>query len=213
MERQILQVLDFQNAFKVKMPNQPKMLPKQRARLRQALLEEEVKELREAKNILDVADAVCDILYITYGTAHEYGIADRLVMLFDEVHRSNMSKMGPDGNPIFREDGKVLKPETYSEPKLRPILERDFNVYKNSEVMKDAAEIMEAIAKEEKNLLNSRIEKKLKSKLSIIDKFRYWLLNKIETNLKSKIEIKYPQSVYGEVVVNIYGEDYPIQNI
>lgn len=213
MERQILQVLDFQNAFKVKIPNQPKMLPKQRARLRQALLEEEVKELREAKNILDVADAVCDILYITYGTAHEYGIADRLVMLFDEVHRSNMSKMGPDGNPIFREDGKVLKPETYSEPKLRPILERDFNVYKNSEVMKDAAEIMEAIAKEEKNLLNSRIEKKLKSKLSIIDKFRYWLLNKIENNLKSKIEIKYPQSVYGEVVVNIYGEDYPIQNI
>lgn len=213
MERQILQVLDFQNAFKVKMPNQPKMLPKQRARLRQALLEEEVKELREAKNILDVADAVCDILYITYGTAHEYGIADRLVMLFDEVHRSNMSKMGPDGTPIFRKDGKVLKPETYSEPKLRPILERDFNVYKNSEVMKDAAEIMEAIAKEEKNLLNSRIENKLKSKLSIIDKFRYWLLNKIENNLKSKIEIKYPQSVYGEVVVNIYGEDYPIQNI
>lgn len=213
MERQILQVLDFQNAFKVKMPNQPKMLPKQRARLRQALLEEEVKELREAKNILDVADAICDILYITYGTAHEYGIADRLVMLFDEVHRSNMSKMGPDGKPIFREDGKVLKPETYSEPKLRPILERDFNVYKNSEVMKDAAEIMEAIAREEKNLLNSRIENKLKSKLSIIDKFRYWLLNKIENNLKSKIEIKYPQSVYGEVVVNIYGEDYPIQNI
>ena len=213
MERQILQVLDFQNAFKVKMPNQPKMLPKQRARLRQALLEEEVKELREAKNILDVADAVCDILYITYGTAHEYGIADRLVMLFDEVHRSNMSKMGPDGKPIFREDGKVLKPETYSEPKLRPILERDFNVYKNSEVMKDAAEIMEAIAREEKNLLNSRIENKLKSKLSIVDKFRYWLLNKIEKNLKSKIEIKYPQSVYGEVVVNIYGEDYPIQNI
>lgn len=213
MERQILQVLDFQNAFKVKMPNQPKMLPKQRARLRQALLEEEVKELREAKNILDVADAVCDILYITYGTAHEYGIADRLVMLFDEVHRSNMSKMGPDGKPIFREDGKVLKPQTYSEPKLRPILERDFNVYKNSEVMKDAAEIMEAIAREEKNLLNSRIENKLKSKLSIIDKFRYWLLNKIENNLKSKIEIKYPQSVYGEVVVNIYGEDYPIQNI
>ena len=213
MERQILQVLDFQNAFKVKMPNQPKMLPKQRARLRQALLEEEVKELREAKNILDVADAVCDILYITYGTAHEYGIADRLVMLFDEVHRSNMSKMGPDGKPIFREDGKVLKPETYSEPKLRPILERDFNVYKNSEVMKDAAEIMEAIAREEKNLLNSRIENKLKSKLSIIDKFRYWLLNKIENNLKSEIEIKYPQSVYGEVVVNIYGEDYPIQNI
>jgi len=93
MERQILQVLEFQNAFEVKMPIQPKMLSRKRARLRQALLEEEVKELREAKNILDVADAICDILYITYGTAHEYGMADRLVMLFDEVHRSNMSKM------------------------------------------------------------------------------------------------------------------------
>jgi predicted HAD superfamily Cof-like phosphohydrolase len=213
MERQILQVLEFQKAFKVAMPDQPKMLSKRRARLRQSLLEEEVKELREANNILDVADAVCDILYITYGTAHEYGISDRLVMLFDEVHRSNMSKMGPDGKPVFRKDGKVLKPETYSEPKLRPILERDFNVYKNSEVMKDAAEVMEAIAKEEKNLLNSRIEGKLKKNLNLVDRFRYWLLNKLETNLKSKIEIKYPQSVYGEVVINIYGQDYPIQNI
>lgn len=213
MERQILQVLEFQNAFKVKMPDQPKMLSKRRARLRQSLLEEEVKELREANNILDVADAVCDILYITYGTAHEYGIADRLVMLFDEVHRSNMSKMGPDGKPIFRKDGKIMKPETYSEPKLRPILERDFNIYKNSEVMKDAAEVMEAIAREEKNLLSKRIENKLKKHLTWYDKVLYWLLNKIENNLKKKIEVKYPQSVYGEVVVNIYGEDYPIQNI
>jgi|688.fasta_scaffold29594_7 predicted HAD superfamily Cof-like phosphohydrolase len=213
MERQILQVLEFQNAFEVKMPIQPKMLSRKRARLRQALLEEEVKELREAKNILDVADAICDILYITYGTAHEYGMADRLVMLFDEVHRSNMSKMGPDGNPIFREDGKVLKPETYSEPKLRPILERDFNVYKNSDTMKDAAEIMEAIAKEEKDILNKRIENKLESNLSLFDKIRYWMLNKLESNLRKKVEVKYPQSIYGEVVVNIYGKDYPIQNI
>jgi predicted HAD superfamily Cof-like phosphohydrolase len=213
MERQILQVLDFQKAFKVSMPDQPKMLSKRRARLRQSLLEEEVKELREANNILDVADAICDILYITYGTAHEYGISDRLVMLFDEVHKSNMSKMGPDGKPIFRKDGKILKPETYLEPKLRPILERDFNVYKNSEVMKDAAEVMEAIAKEEKNLLNNRIESKLGKHLTLWGKFLYWLLNKAENNLKKKIEIKYPQSVYGEVVVNIYGKDYPIQNI
>ena len=179
MERQILQVLEFQNAFKVAMPSQPKMLSKRRARLRQSLLEEEVKELREANNILDVADAVCDILYITYGTAHEYGIADRLVMLFDEVHRSNMSKMGPDGKPVFRKDGKVLKPDTYLEPKLRPILERDFNVYKNSEVMKDAAEVMEAIAREEKNLLNSRIENKLKKNLKLVDRLRYWLLDRL----------------------------------
>lgn len=213
MERQILQVLEFQNAFNVTMPSEPKMLPKKRARLRQALLEEEVKELAEAKNLLDVADAICDILYITYGTAHEYGLADRLVMLFDEVHRSNMSKMGEDGKPIFRKDGKVMKPDTYSEPKLRPIIERNFSVYKESKAMKDVAEIMEAIAQEEKNLLNSRIEAKLKKHLTLWDKFLYWILNKTENNLKNKIEVKYPQSIYGEVVVKIYDENYPIQNV
>jgi hypothetical protein len=134
-------------------------------------------------------------------------------MLFDEVHRSNMSKMGPDGKPLFREDGKVMKPETYSEPKLRPIIERNFSVYKESKAMKDAAEIMEAIANEEKNLLNDRIENKLRKHLTLWDKFLYWLLNKTENNLKAKIEVKYPQSIYGEVVVNIYGKDYPIQNV
>lgn len=213
MERQILQVLEFQKAFNVKMPSEPKMLPRQRAKLRQALLEEEVKELSEAKNLLDVADAVCDILYITYGTAHEYGLADRLVILFDEVHRSNMSKLGPDGKALFRKDGKVMKPDTYSEPKLRPIIERDFSVYKNSQAMKDAAEIMEAIANEEKEVLSKRIENKLRDKLNLWDRFLYWLLNKVEGNLKKKVEVKYPQSIYGEVVVKIYDEDYPIQNI
>jgi len=213
MERQILQVLEFQKAFNVSMPSEPKMLPRKRAKLRQSLLQEEVTELAEAKNLLDVADAICDILYITYGTAHEYGLADRLVMLFDEVHRSNMSKMGPDGKPLFREDGKIMKPETYSEPKLRPIIERNFSVYKESKAMKDAAEIMEAIANEEKNLLNDRIENKLRKHLTLWDKFLYWLLNKTENNLKTKIEVKYPQSIYGEVVVNIYGKDYPIQNV
>jgi hypothetical protein len=121
--------------------------------------------------------------------------------------------MGPDGKPLFREDGKVMKPETYSEPKLRPIIERNFSVYKESKAMKDAAEIMEAIANEEKNLLNDRIENKLRKHLTLWDKFLYWLLNKAENNLKTKIEVKYPQSIYGEVVVNIYGKDYPIQNV
>jgi len=79
--------------------------------------------------------------------------------------------------------------------------------------MKDAAEIMEAIAKEEKDILNKRIENKLESNLSLFDKIRYWMLNKLESNLRKKVEVKYPQSIYGEVVVNIYGKDYPIQNI
>jgi predicted HAD superfamily Cof-like phosphohydrolase len=141
MEKQILSVVKFQEAFGIKTPSQPKMLSRARKKLRQNLLEEEVKELKDANNVLDVADAICDILYITLGTAHEHGLSDRLVMLFDEVHSSNMSKIGEDGKAIFREDGKVLKPESYRAPNLRPIIERDFSVYKNSEVAKEIAEI------------------------------------------------------------------------
>ncbi len=152
MEKQILQVVKFQEAFGIKTPIQPKMLSKKRAALRQRLLEEEVKELREATNIIDVADALCDITYIVLGTAHEHGLSDRFVMLFEEVHSSNMSKLGPDGKAIFREDGKVMKPESFRQPKLRQIIERDFSLYKNSVVMKDIAEIeREMTNKHQKN--------------------------------------------------------------
>ena len=141
MEKQLLQVLDFQYAFGISSPDKPKMLSKKRKALRQLLLEEEVNELREATNIIEVADALTDILYITYGTIHEYGLADRATMLFDEVHRSNMSKVGPDGQAIFRADGKVMKPETYTQPNLRPIIEKDFSLYKENEILKEIAKI------------------------------------------------------------------------
>jgi predicted HAD superfamily Cof-like phosphohydrolase len=172
MEKQLLQVRDFQAAFGAEMPDKPKMLGKKRARLRQTLLQEEVTELAEAKDLVDVADALTDILYITYGTIHEYGLADRAVMLFDEVHRSNMSKLDFDGKPIFREDGKVLKPETYLPPKLQPILERDFTVYKESEVMKEIAEI-------QKKETEKRIIKRIYNKLNLFDRLLFWLYNKI----------------------------------
>jgi len=203
MEKQLLQVLDFQNAFGISSPDKPKMLSKKRATLRQRLLEEEVGELREAKNTIEVADALIDILYITCGTIHEYGLGDRAVILFDEVHRSNMSKVGPEGKAIFRADGKVMKPETYSEPKLQPIIERDFSLYKESEVLKELA----AISKQE---TEDVIVAKIKNKLKLLDRFLFWLNIKIEDRLKKKIEVKFPTTVDGRVIVKVYDEEYAV---
>jgi predicted HAD superfamily Cof-like phosphohydrolase len=201
MEKQILDVIKFQEAFGIQTPKQPKMLSKKRKILRQRLLEEEVKELSESKNIIDVADAICDIMYIAIGTAQEHGLSDRLVMLFDEVHSSNMSKIGPDGKAIFREDGKILKPESYREPKLRPIIERDFSIYKESDVMKEIADI-------EKKSTTNKIQKKIAKHLNIFDRLLFWVYDKIETRLSKRVEVKFPQSVHDDIVVSVYKKDH-----
>jgi predicted HAD superfamily Cof-like phosphohydrolase len=206
MQKQILQVVKFQEAFGIQGPEQPKMLKKTRARLRQILLEEEVKELSEAQNLLDVADAICDIMFITLGTAHEYGLTDRLEMLFDEVTRSNMSKIDRvTGKAIFREDGKILKPETFSEPKLRPIIERNFKLYKDSEVMQQIAAV-------QKKLTEDIIKNKIKSKLNLVDRALFWLSDKIETYLKRQVQVTFPQTIDGEIIVKVYDEQHTINS-
>jgi predicted HAD superfamily Cof-like phosphohydrolase len=91
--------------------------------LRVSLIQEEVKELQEAlaeKDIIEVADALTDILYVTYGAGHAFGID--LDDCFEEVHRSNMSKLGEDDNPIYREDGKVMKGPLYFTPNLQKVI-------------------------------------------------------------------------------------------
>jgi predicted HAD superfamily Cof-like phosphohydrolase len=200
MEKQILSVVKFQEAFGIKTPKQPKMLSKKRAVLRQRLLEEEVKELREAENIIEKADAICDILYIALGTAHEHGLSDRLVMLFDEVHASNMTKL-EDGKAIFRSDGKVMKPESYRQPNLRPIIERDFSVYKNSEVAKEIAEI-------ESKSTSLKIKNKISNKLNVFDRMLFKIYNAIEKRLERKVEVKFPQQVHGDIIVEVYGKEH-----
>jgi len=93
------------------------------ARLRIALLEEEVSEFAAASekgDLVGIADALGDIVYVVYGTALTYGIDLDAVMR--EVHRSNMSKLGRDGKPIIRDDGKVIKSEQYSPSDVAAVL-------------------------------------------------------------------------------------------
>ena len=88
-------------------------------KLRINLIREELSELEEAiekKDIKEVADALTDILYVTYGAGHAFGI--NLDKCFEEVQNSNMSKLGPDGKPIYNENGKVMKGPDYFKPNL-----------------------------------------------------------------------------------------------
>jgi predicted HAD superfamily Cof-like phosphohydrolase len=88
-------------------------------KLRYNLIKEELDEFEEAlkdKNLKEVADALTDILYVTYGAGHAFGID--LDKCFDEVQRSNMSKLGEDGKPIYNEHGKVMKGPKYFQPDL-----------------------------------------------------------------------------------------------
>ena len=91
--------------------------------LRLNLIQEELDELTKAineKDVLEVADALTDILYVTYGAGHAFGI--NLDKCFDEVQKSNMSKLGKDGRPIYNESGKVMKGPNYFKPNLSKFL-------------------------------------------------------------------------------------------
>jgi predicted HAD superfamily Cof-like phosphohydrolase len=92
-------------------------------KLRLDLIKEELSELTEAmnnKDLLEVADALTDILYVTYGAGHAFGID--LDKCFEEVQNSNMSKLGNDGKPIYNDNGKVMKGPNYFKPDLKKIL-------------------------------------------------------------------------------------------
>jgi predicted HAD superfamily Cof-like phosphohydrolase len=114
----------FHTAFGLPVRERPTAdIPADEAVLRQALLDEEVDELREAVaagDVVAIADALADIVYIACGTAHAYGID--LDAVVAEVHRSNMTKLGGDGRPVYRADGKVLKGPAYEPPRLADVL-------------------------------------------------------------------------------------------
>jgi predicted HAD superfamily Cof-like phosphohydrolase len=96
-------------------------------KLRFKLMEEENKEYLEAANnndLVEVADALGDMLYILCGTILEHGMQYKIEEVFEEIQKSNMSKLGADGKPIYREDGKVLKGPNYFKPNIRQVLNK-----------------------------------------------------------------------------------------
>ena len=113
----------FMKTFGQEVKTKPSFSTEKINKLRIDLIKEELEELTEAmnnKDLLEVADALTDILYVTYGAGHAFGID--LDKCFDEVQKSNMSKLGADGKPIYNEKGKVMKGPNYFEPDLKKFL-------------------------------------------------------------------------------------------
>ncbi len=112
-------VKTFMETFGQEVKNKPSFSTDKINSLRYDLIKEELEELKvamESKDLLEVADALTDILYVTYGTGHAFGID--LDKCFEEVQNSNMSKLGEDGKPIYNESGKVMKGPRYFKPNL-----------------------------------------------------------------------------------------------
>ena len=109
----------FMKTFGQEVKNKPSFSTDKINQLRISLIQEELDELKEAmtnNDLLEVADALTDLLYVTYGAGHAFGID--LDKCFDEVQNSNMSKLGEDGKPIYNEFGKVMKGPNYFKPNL-----------------------------------------------------------------------------------------------
>ena len=116
-------VKKFMETFGQEVKNKAEFPDEKTQNLRVSLIEEELSELKEAiknKDIKEVADALTDILYVTYGAGHAFGVD--LDQCFDEVQRSNMSKLDENGKPIFNEQGKVLKGPNYFKPNLEKFI-------------------------------------------------------------------------------------------
>lgn len=127
MKNKINSVGEFHNVFQIGNADKLTLLDEANYTLRYNLLKEENDEYLEAcrrGDLVEIADALGDLLYITYGTILKHGLQHKIEDVFDEIHRSNMSKLDASGKPIFREDGKVLKSDRYFRPDIRRILER-----------------------------------------------------------------------------------------
>ena len=121
-------VKEFNEAFKIKYSkNQEANLDESIIELRYRLMQEENDEYLEAarnKDLVEIADALGDKLYILCGTILAHGLQDKIVEVFNEIQRSNMSKLSAEGKPVIREDGKILKGPNYFKPNIKSILEK-----------------------------------------------------------------------------------------
>jgi predicted HAD superfamily Cof-like phosphohydrolase len=126
MQKQINAVKEFHTAFGLGVSHEMKAsLGEQKNMLRFNLMKEENEEYLEAvqnDDIVEIADALGDMLYILCGTLLEHGLQHKIEAVFDEIQRSNMSKLDENGKPIYREDGKVMKGPNYFKPNFEEIL-------------------------------------------------------------------------------------------
>jgi len=126
MQKQINAVKDFHTTFMIDYNIHPiANLGDSKHQLRYNLMKEENEEYLEATqngDLVEIADALGDMLYILCGTIIEHGLQDKIEAVFDEIQRSNMSKLDQNGKPIYREDGKVMKGTNYFKPDLSKIL-------------------------------------------------------------------------------------------
>ena len=126
MKNKLSAVTEFHKAFGLGVNNKPTTdIDKSTMNLRFSLMDEENKEYLEAiknNDMIEVADALGDMLYILCGTIITHGMQDVIDEVFEEIQRSNMSKLGSNGKPIYREDGKVLKGPNYFKPDISKIL-------------------------------------------------------------------------------------------
>lgn len=128
MQKQLDSVKEFHTAFKIGHSESPiANLAVEKKILRYNLMKEENEEYLEAvqnDDLVEIADALGDMMYILCGTIIEHGLQHKIEEVFDEIQRSNMSKLGEDGNPIYREDGKVMKGPNYFKPDFSKILSK-----------------------------------------------------------------------------------------
>ena len=127
LREKIASVAEFHTVFKIGNADSVQLLSERDYTLRHNLIKEENEEYLEAcKNgdIVEIADALGDQLYILFGTILKHGLQHKIEEVYDEIHRSNMSKLDENGAPIFREDGKIMKSNLYFKPDIKSILDK-----------------------------------------------------------------------------------------
>ena len=128
MKKQLSAVEEFHNAFGQENGKVPRLIKEEEGRLRFRLMAEENEEYLvavQAGDLVEIADALGDQLYILCGTILKHGMQNVIEQVFDEIQSSNMSKLGADGKPVLREDGKILKGPGFFRPDLAKFLKED----------------------------------------------------------------------------------------
>lgn len=138
MEKLLQQRKDFNKVMELPSGTFPTLINESRWTLQRDLLIEEVEEYDEAcreGNLVEVADALGDIMYLLIGAVTEHGLQECIREIMDEIQRSNMSKVQMDGTVLKREDGKVIKPVNFSKPDIRRIIQNHLNKKMNQQTL------------------------------------------------------------------------------